>query len=308
MVAMAATIAGYLQPRLRPATGGPIDVDAAPGAEDGGGAAPAAAAPAAAPAGGRGRSRSRPRRDQPLPTPTAEAQRIEVLARQVQELQRRLDLAYAELTEYRKGGASSRRPRTPHATARVGAVGRTPSGAAGNNHPAVRVATPGQRPQRECRLVQPRVAMRVPGCYPGGPCARADGPPRRPWCTTGHGHKEPALRVDHGQPRHGVGPREQLPGPPHLRGPAPAASTRSAAAHIHLAGLGGHSLRHPRCCGRGGPHILRLPRRRARRTGALGFRRLWQSASTRDCQRGHLRGVRGGRTCPAGPKAAPGKP
>ena len=53
---------------------------------------------------GRGSSRSWPKRDQPLPPPTAETQRIEALARQVQELQRRLDLAYAELSEYRRGG------------------------------------------------------------------------------------------------------------------------------------------------------------------------------------------------------------
>ena len=67
MVPMAAAIGGALQARLGPATGGPIDVNAVPGAEDGGGAAPVAAAPAAAPAGGCGQSRSRPRRDQPLP-------------------------------------------------------------------------------------------------------------------------------------------------------------------------------------------------------------------------------------------------
>ena len=93
-----------LHPRLGPASGGPINVVAAPGANNGGGAAPAAAALAVAPAGGRGRSRSRPKRDQPLPPPTAEGQRIKALARQVRELQRRLDLAYAELSHYRRGG------------------------------------------------------------------------------------------------------------------------------------------------------------------------------------------------------------
>ena len=83
MVAMASAIVGAPQPRLGPVAGGPIDIDAAPGADNGGGAAPAAAAASAAPAGGRSRSRSPPKRDQPLPPPTAEARRIEALVRQV---------------------------------------------------------------------------------------------------------------------------------------------------------------------------------------------------------------------------------
>ena len=119
MVAMAAAIAGALQPRLGPASGGPIDVDAAPGADNSSGAAPAAAALAAAPGGRGGRSRSSPKRDQPLPPAKAEAQRIEALARQVKELQQRLDLAYAELSEYRRGGhhqgGPERRARRPKA-------------------------------------------------------------------------------------------------------------------------------------------------------------------------------------------------
>ena len=63
--------------------------------------------------------------------------------------------------------------------------------------------------------------MHVPGRYLGGPCTRADPPPPSTPVYSWQGHKDPALRVDHGQPWHGMAPHEQLPGPLHLRSPAP---------------------------------------------------------------------------------------
>ena len=81
--------------------------------------------------------------------------------------------------------------------------------------------------------------MHVPGHYSDGPCARTDRPARRSSVQLGRDTRSQpcAWTMD----RHG-----QLPGPPHLRGPAPAASARSAAAHLHVRGQGGRSSRHPR--------------------------------------------------------------
>ena len=80
--------------------------------------------------------------------------------------------------------------------------------------------------------------------------ASTDGPPRQPQRTTGHGHKQPALCEDHGQPRHGVASRGQVPG----------SSTRPSARRLRAI------CRRPLTRGRNGrpflmtPALLWLPR------------------------------------------------
>ena len=149
---------------------------------------------------------------------------MEEPARQVQELQWLLDLTYAELSEYRKGGHHQGGPERPVRWLEV-----APSAA----HQAAPRVTAAQH-YGWCRWVNDHNEnvdwySHVRPCTCQGviplPCARTDGLPRRPQRTTGPGHKELALCVDHGQPWHGTASREQLPGLPHLRGPAPAAST-----------------------------------------------------------------------------------